>query len=130
MLPVTGPAERFGLSPQSTDARCARGDEPEADGLHVGPARPVAGRSLRSGGSRELLVDPAVRLRRLDTADERDLGREQLAGLREQLPLTGRELRRRSLPGDDALARRAVTDDLREPDRIAVAELRLRVSPS
>src|SRR5438132_9748475 len=46
-----------------------------------------------SVGSHELLVDPGVRLRRLDAARQRDLIREKLACFPEQVPLARRQLR-------------------------------------
>src|SRR6266849_6293036 len=63
-----------------------------------------------SASSRELLVDPGVRFRRLDAARQGNLIREKLTCFPEELPFARRELRLGAFRGQRPLATRAVTD--------------------
>src|SRR5262249_10823185 len=82
-------------------------------------------RVLLRGG--ELLVDPGFRCCLVDAARDADLAREELARLEVECPLARRELRRCSGRGLALLASHAVADDLRELERVAAAELLLRL---
>src|SRR5205823_6169218 len=90
----------------------------------------AAERPAGSASSRQLLVDPGVRFRRLDAARQGNLIREKPACLQEQVPLARRELRRRAPRGQRPLATRAVTDQLCELDGTTTGQLRLRVPPA
>src|SRR5437899_12391418 len=80
-----------------------------------------------SASSRELLVDPGVRFRRLDAARQGNLIREKLACFHEELLFARRELRLGAFRGQRPLAMRAVTDDLCELEETATCQFRLRV---